>query len=96
MGGFGSGISMSTVLKNNKIMKTDRKKLFENKQYRPGGRSTPFVDHKKMTDYQRSVFIKKLNEQRKKDRRRELFIWGISIVVTGLIIWGVPKILMML
>ena len=96
MGGFGSGMSMITVLKNNKIIKTDRKKLFENKEFGRDGSYGPMVDHKKMNDYQRNVFMKKMEEKRKRDRKREFLTWGISIVLTGLIIWGVPKLLMML
>jgi len=87
---------MITVLKNNKIQKGSRKKRFDGKDFDRSGVYGPMVDHKKMDDYQRSVFLKELKQKRKKERIRSGLIWGLSIVLTGLIIWGVPQLLKLL
>lgn len=94
--GFGSIQGMIASLKNNRIQKSDRKKLFENKD---GGRSGiygPMRDHKKMSEYQRSVFMRKLQENKRRERKRNALVWGISLVITALVDWGVPKLLQLL
>ena len=81
---------MITSLKNNKIQKSERKRLFENKEMGRDGSYGPMRDHKKMTDYQRSIFMRDLELRVKREKRRTGLIWVISVLVTVLLMWGVP------
>lgn len=91
--GFGGVQGMITTLKNNKIQKSERKKLFDNKEMGRDGTYGPMRDHKKMTDYQRTVFMQELQKKLKRERNRSRLIWTISIVVTLLLIFGLPYLL---
>ena len=89
--GFGGAQSMATVLKNNRLMKRDRKTIYDRKETSRNGTYGTTEDHTKMkshvfADFQKEQFRKR-REERARGRRLILISALIVIILLAVFLW---------
>lgn len=84
---FGGVQGMITALKNNRIMKSDRKRMYDRRNDHVKGVYGPTHDHTQMKSHEFALFQKEqfLKRRQEKARNRRFYAWS-ALIVIGLII----------
>lgn len=81
---------MQATLKNNEIMKSKRRSLYDRKNKGLKSGFGDFEDHKKMNTHEFADFQKELFHKRKRARRILLIKYAVTIILTILVLLSIP------
>lgn len=87
---------MIQSLKFNKLQKSKRKRLNEWDRNITPGTYGSFEDHRKMKSHEFASFQKDLYSKKKSEKRKNRIIILLAIVLTPLLMWLIPTIILWL
>ena len=77
---------MNQVLKTNRLMKGERKTIYDHKDSKRSGRYGAMDDHRQLKSHEFATFQKEQFARKKKERKRDIILKTVVVLITFMLV----------